>query len=212
MRKRARKTVSTTTALPTATSNPNQTPLYKRVWVVASAVGAVMFALGLNGPTILQNLRKMPSEVEATRDQYLSWMKEDEEWTGSWSSFPEGIVNMEDMNLSNTRLKLSLTSKNGELGGEISSPAICRDMPHFDFLLLRGKVSGRTAEVIVWDVVGGKTVEFARLTLERIDGVITVTPKSGKTSWFEDNARIGKHPDAENNFLVGYCKTIGAAQ
>jgi hypothetical protein len=181
-------------------------PWYKKLWLVASAVGAVAFTLGLNGPTILQNLRKMPAEVSATSDQYFSWLKEDEKWTGNWSTFPEYIVNMEDMKLSeNVDLKISLISTNGEIGGEVSTGEICKNVPYFDFLMLRGKVSGKTAHVIVWDIIGGKTVEFGELDLIREDDVITVKPLSGNTKWFPAGARIGMHPTPDEGFLSNFC-------
>jgi hypothetical protein len=191
------------------TPQPPSQPWYKKVWVVASAVGAAAFAIGLNGPTILQNVRKMPTEFSATSDQYLSWIKEDEKWTGDWSTFPEGIVNMADMNLSDgVDLKMSLGSKNGEIGGEISTGTICKKVPHFNFLMVRGKVSGSTARITVWHIVGGKTVTFAELDLVRKDDVITVTPFSGNSDWFPSGARLGKHPDTDKQFLINFCNRI----
>lgn len=181
------------------------TPWYKKVWVVASGVGAAAFALGLNGPTILQNIRKMPAEFSVTSDQYLSWLKEDAEWTGHWSTFPEGIVNMAEMNLSDgVDLKISITSKNGEIGGEISTGTICNNVP-FDFLMIRGKVSGKTARITVWDIVGGRTVSFADIDLIRENDVITVKPANGQTAWFHAGARIGKHPTSEEGFMLNFC-------
>lgn len=206
MGKRTRRRATSTATQPLPGTRPKQ-PWYRKLWVVVSAVAGVAFTLGLNGPTILQNLRKMPQEVSATTDQYLSWVKEDGSWEGDWSTFPEGIVNMEDMKLSqNTDLKISIRAKNGEVGGEISTGEICRNVPHFDFLLLRGRVSGRSAHVTVWDIIGGKTVEFGEIELVRDADVITVRPLSGNTNWFPNSARIGKHPDKEEGFLSGFCK------
>jgi len=175
--------------------------------LVVSTVATVAFTLVLNGPTILQNVRKVPAEVLATFDQYLSWVKEDEHWEGDWSTFPEGIVNMEDMKLSeNTDLKISLTAKNGVISGEISTGEICRNVPIFDFLLLRGKVSGNSARVMVWDIIDGKTIEFGELDLIREGGVIKTKPISGNTKWFPAGARIGKHPTREEIFLSNFCR------
>jgi len=112
----------------------------------------------MNGPTLLQNIRKLPSEVETTHDQYVSWLKEDAEWTGDWSTFPEGIVDMADMRLSEgIDLKISLQAKNGELDGMIAAGKVCSNLP-FDFLLLRGSVSGTAADVEAWDIIGGHSV------------------------------------------------------
>lgn len=196
----------------TITRQPSPEPLlmkpwYKNLWVVASTVATVAFTLGLNGPTILQNVRKIPAEVSATSDQYMRWVKEDEYWEGDWSTFPEGIVNMEDMKLSeNIDLKISLTAKNGEISGAISTSEICQNVPFFDFLLLRGKVRGNSARVIVWDIIDGKTIEFGELDLIREAGVITAKQISGNTKLFPDGARIGKHPAREESFLSNFCR------
>ncbi len=190
----------------TAQPVPSKPPWYKRAWVVASAVGGIAFTLGMNGPTLLQNIRKLPSEVNATSEQYLSWIKEDEEWTGNWSTFPEGIVNMEDMKLSTgVDLRISLHSKNGEISGEISSGAICKGFPAFDFLLVRGNVSGNSAHLTVWEIIGGETKTFEEIELNRQEGVITVIPKAGASSWFTNRARLGKHPETDKDFLQNFC-------
>ncbi|MDI5934676.1 hypothetical protein [Halomonas kalidii] len=182
-------------------------PWYKHMWVVVLAVASVAFTLGLNGPTLLQNIRQLPSEVETTRDQYLSWLKEDAEWTGDWSTFPEGIVDMGDMQLSEgVDLKLSLQAKNGELGGTIATSAVCANMPVFDFLLLRGTVRGDTANVEAWDIVGGHQRVFESLTLVREGEVITVSSSNGAASWFPQGARVGKHPEANEAFMSNFCE------
>jgi hypothetical protein len=181
------------------------TPWYKRVWVVATTVGSVAFTIGLYGPTILQNIRVMPTEIRATSDLYFSWLKEDAEWTGQWSSFPEGIVDIADMDLSEgIDLKLNIASQNGEIGGEIATGAICKNVP-LDFLLISGKVSGKTARITVWDFVGGRKTHFADIELIRDNHVITVKPVSGQTEWFPSGARIGRHPDVEEQFMFNFC-------
>lgn len=181
-------------------------PWYKRTWVIVAAFGSVAFTLGMNGPTLLQNIRKLPTEVEATHDQYMSWLKEDAEWTGDWSNFPEGIADMADMRLSEgIDLKISLQAKNGKLDGMIAAGTVCSNVP-FDFLLLRGSVTGAAANVEVWDIIGGHQRVFEHLKLVRDGNVITVHPLRGATTWFPQGARIGKHPDANDAFMNGFCK------
>lgn len=182
-------------------------PLRKRVWVVATAVGAIAFTLGLNGPTLLQNIRKLPAELEMTRDQYLGWLKEDAAWTGHWSTFPEGVVDIADMKLSEgVDLKISLQAKNGEVGGTIASGTICSQLPIFDFLLLRGSVSGNVANMEVWDIIGGHARVFERFKLVRENDIITVLPDAGDRSWFTAGARLGRHPDEDESFMQDFCK------
>ena len=196
---------SSPSALPAVSPTPS-TPWYKRLWVVVTAVGTLAFTLGLNGPTLLQNLRKLPSEIETTRDQYLSWLKEDAAWTGNWSTFPEGVVNMGDMRLSEgIDLKITVHARHGKLDGTIASGRICANVPVFDFLLLRGPVTGNTAIVEVWDIIGGHSRVFERLKLVREHDVITVHTEAGDRSWFPAGARLGRHPAMDESFMRAFC-------
>lgn len=201
----SRKRSSATPPAPVPTQP--KPPWYKRTWVVVVTVGSAAFTLGMNGPTLLQNMRKLPAEVEVTRDQYLSWLKEDAGWIGDWSTFPEGNVDIGDMRLSDgVDLKISLQAKNGELGGMIASGKVCSNIPFFDFLLLRGNVSGNTANLEVWDIVGGQRRVFEQLRLVREGNVIAVHPAAGEASWFPQGVRIGRHPETNEAFMNGFCK------
>jgi hypothetical protein len=153
---------------------PPLAPFYKRTWVVVAAVGAATVGLGMNGPTLLQNIRKLPTEVEATRDQYVSLWRADAEWTGDWSTFPEGIVDMADQRLSEGGdLRISLQVRKGRLDGMIAIRKACEAIP-FDFLLLQGSVSGAAAKAEVWDIAGGHMTVLGHLTLVRQGKVMTV--------------------------------------
>ncbi len=205
MTKRSRKKNAAANTEQSSKAQPSQ-PWYKTVWFIVFTVCLVGYAIAQHGPTMLQNLRKVPAEFSATLDQYLSWLKEDEKWTGRWSTFPEGIVNIADMKLSEgVDLKISITSKSGEIDGQISTGSMCKNMRHFDFLLLRGKVDGSMARVSVWDTLGGESVTFAYLELVREADVITVKPISGGTDWLTVGARIGKHPTSDEGLPFHTC-------
>ncbi|MCT8283564.1 hypothetical protein [Xanthomonas translucens] len=170
-------------------------PWYKRVWVVVSATSVVVSAILLKGPNLLQNARILPSEVRQTTSQFQSWAKEDASWTGNWTSFPEGIVDMADMHLSNVDMQITIWASQGDIDGTIATKSICKSIPVLNYVLLRGKVSGDTAHVVAWDIVQGHKTDFAELTLVRDGGVITVRPTSGRKEWFPLAARLGRHPD-----------------
>ncbi|GHT92729.1 hypothetical protein FACS1894116_03400 [Betaproteobacteria bacterium] len=169
-------------------------PWYKRIWVVVSATSVVVSTILLKEPTLLQNARVLPEEVRQTAGQFLSWVKEDTEWTGHWSSFPEGIMDMADMHLSDVDMQITIWASQGNIDGTISTKSICKSIPVFNYVLLRGEVSGNTAHVTAWDIVQGHKTEFAELKLVRDGGIITVTPSSGRKDWFPATARLGKHP------------------
>ncbi|BCI77615.1 MULTISPECIES: hypothetical protein [Vibrio] len=169
-------------------------PWYKKVWVVAAATSALVSTILIQGPTMLQNARILPKEIKETSDQFQSWVKEDADWTGHWSSFPEGMVDMADLDLSDVDLEITIHATNGNIDGTIATKKICKSIPVFDFVLLRGKVNGNQAEVVAWDIIGGKKTDFASLTLVRDGYLMQVTPKEGMTSWFPTQARIARRP------------------
>jgi hypothetical protein len=160
----------------------------------------------MNGPAVLQNLRKLPSEIEATRDQYLSWAKDDASWTGNWSAFPEGIANMGDLRLSEgIDLKISIWSKRGEIDGLIASTPVCMAYPFVDFMLLRGTVAGDVAEVEVWDIISGRSQVFEKIQLVRNANILVVKPHNREGSLFPNNARLAMHPEYREDFMTNFC-------
>ena len=169
-------------------------PWYKRLWVVVFAVSGVVSAILLNGPNLLQNARILPTEIHQTVSQFLSWFKDDADWTGHWSSFPEGIVDMADMHLSDVDMQITVWAKGGGIDGTIATKSICKSIPVLNYVLLRGEISGTTANVIAWDIVQGHKTDFAQLRLDRDGDIITVTPVNGRKEWFPETARLGKHP------------------
>lgn len=174
-------------------------PWYKRLWIIISATTIVLASIILNAPTLLKNARDLPKEMRETERQYLSWLKEDTAWTGHWSSFPEGIVDMQDMNLSDTDIQITIWASEGNINGTIATKSICESIPVLSFILIRGEVYGDTAIIIVWDIIDGYKTDFAELKLVRDRNVITVTPITDPRSWFPSVARIGKHPFEPEN-------------
>lgn len=188
MARKSKRRVQTQTT-PTA-----QGPWYKRVWVVVSATSVIVSAILLKGPVLLQNARILPEEARQTANQFLSWLKEDDEWTGHWSSFPEGIVDMPDMHLSDVDMQITIWASQGYIDGTIATKSICRSIPFLNYVLLRGEVFGDTANVVAWDILQGHKTNFAELKLVRDGDVVTVTPVSGRKDWFPATARLGRHP------------------
>lgn len=185
----------------------------KRWWPAITVIVGVPWAIATQGPKVLEYVPKVPPLYQQARDTILSWYYDDVEWSGLWSSFPEGTVDMEDMQLSDTDLKMVMQSKNGEIEGAITTKLICHDIPFNDYVLLRGHVSmfNKSAEIVAWDLVLGHKTDFALLNLKLSDDlVVTVTPVDGLKKWFPSSVRIGKHPDtgADKGYdaLLGSCK------
>jgi hypothetical protein len=79
----------------------------KAGWIVLCTVIAAVGAIILKGPEVFDNLQKLPADISSVSDKFESWWYENADWTGNWSSFPEGIVDMGDMHLSDTDLKIT---------------------------------------------------------------------------------------------------------
>lgn len=187
---------------------PDAVPWYKRTWVVLTFVATIL----AGAATWLQQVRALPTEIEKTWGQFASWYYEDAAWSGLWSSFPEGHVDMEDMKLSNTDLNIVLQAGNGKLGGAISAKKICQAIPLFDFVLVEGEVKagGKNASILLYDMIGGSRKNFARLELQREGVVMTVTPTEAAKPWVPSTVRIGQHPglkdDKAYDSLSNFCK------
>lgn len=186
-------------------------PWYRRVWVLIVIVCTPIYWVIDNGPVLLSNAEKLPSEFERVSGKFLAWYYDDQDWSGLWSAYPEGYVDAEDMKLSDVDIKLHLMSEHGRIGGEISMKSICRVVPMFDYLLLEGKVSGDLATITAFDFIGGERKNFFRLYAKRDGVVITVSPKEGALGWLPDApVRIGLHPprDDEDPYdqLTGTCR------
>lgn len=196
MRKSQKKKRRPGRAEPTQPSDVDAIPYIKRTWVIVTAVIGVLFTGLLNAPTLLENARKLPASYQQTSAQFLSWLHEDDEWTGNWSSFPEGLIDLEEMRLTDVDVQITIWASQGSIDGIIGTRAICKQFPFWDYVLLRGDVSGNSAKVVAYDYIGGRSKDFAELHLERHGNVVTITPVSGLTEWFPATARLGRHPMA----------------
>lgn len=155
---------------------------------------------------MLSNAEKLPSSFARVKDSFLGWYFEDEEWTGRWSTNPETYADQEDMELSKVEVRLEIVSKNGEIDGTIATKKICAAIPIFDYVLITGSIRGKRAEILVFDVIGGRKQNFAKLLLQRDGVIMNLTPKEGMLNWFPEMARIARHGDNQNKEFNDLCK------
>lgn len=157
---------------------------------------------------MLSNAEQLPSTFARVKDGLLGWYFEDEKWTGRWSIAPLSYsVNQEELReeeqLSGVDVRLEIKSKHGEIEGTIATKRICAAIPAFDFIHVTGSVSENKprnqAEILAYDVIGGRTKDFARLTLNRTGDTMIVTPQEEAGSWFPDRAKIDRHSDDDQN-------------
>lgn len=167
-------------------------PWYKKVWFVISATAVVVSTVIINGPSLLENARKLPSEYSETSNQFKSWIYDDSGWTGNWSGHPEMYADIADMNLSDVDMKITLSSMGGFIDGTIATKEICKRVTIYNYVILTGEVdiTGKSAVVIAWDIFQGQKVNFAKLRLNRDGEIMTVIPEEGMKDLFPQEARI----------------------
>lgn len=184
-------------------------PWYRRVWVITSALGTALVAVLTTGPTLLTNAENLNKESVRIFKQINAWYSDDSAWAGVWSTYPEGIVDIEDMKLSTTDLRLHLVADSGKLSGEITSKLICQTVPTLDYLLLEGTTSGDTATLTAFDFLGGHRRDFFRFKAKREGVILEITLIDGLPDWIPGGARVGLHPSEEKDDSeqtpIGYC-------
>lgn len=176
-------------------------------------------------PEVLRSLRVIPAEFIETKDQFNTWYHEDQAWGGLWTSYPEGYVDIEDLDLSETDTKLAMQAKHGLIDGVISTSGICKNVTigidktktdpktssrvrkpvkelsaskHYamHYFLITGKINGaNTADIIVFDIIGGRKQEFAHLKAKRSGVILELAPVNKDNIVLQETVRLGQHPD-----------------
>lgn len=151
-------------------------------------------------PAFFKGLNDTPSEFSKTKNSFLSWFKEDDAWVGMWSSFPEGVVDMASMNLTDSDFIFYIENSQGEMGGYFTSQTVCKIAPlSFGILMLDGKASASKATAEVFDIVQGRRLHIANFSFSRDGNVLTVKQIDGVAPLIEAPLRLGKHPSPEES-------------
>lgn len=144
-------------------------------------------------------------------DDYYKYVYSDTGWTGMFSNYPEGYVDMASMSLSDTDIKLVITVKHGRLGGAMASKAVCASGLQFDYVLIDGEIEifGYGANITAFDFFGGHRKVLAEFHLRRDDILLDVFPKTPDTIFGAAPFRIARHPDMTPDeamdTLRGFC-------
>lgn len=98
-----------------------------------------------------------------------------EAWTGTFDKYPEGLTDMASLGIvSNVDAALELVVVEGNrLDGRVWWQGSCAFGSPYSGLLLDGQIrlGGSSAEVVIWELIGGHRKEFAYGLLE-IDGIM----------------------------------------
>lgn len=164
----------------------------------------------------LLTLLKIYASDEATfkryADQAVAWHYKTDLWNGYFSNWFEGMVNIEELNLSESSMALALQAAGNAIDGGMSEKQLCSIFPPQDFKLVRGTIShfGNSAEIEIFEFVGGRTTVYAEFTLHHDGLVLEVTPKRNSRWLGKDTVRLIRHPEStiDTGFkaMEGACK------
>jgi hypothetical protein len=104
---------------------------------------------------------------------------------------------MAQWTLSDEKFHLNIeVNEDGQIQGWIESDGICEGVPIFEILMVDGEITGSTsAELNVWDLIGGYRREFAKLQVERQNFIMEIRPLDDPSGIFHPVTRIGRDPD-----------------
>lgn len=172
-------------------------PLWKKPWLLITGSITALALMLTNIGTILANLRSLPNEIQMTSDQFFNWYGEYSAWKGHWSSYPEGRVDIAELELASEPFRLNIEeSRYGQIVGTIETRGICNKAPYFEALLIDGSISNsRNASASVFDYVQGYRRSMATVHLRREGTIITVLPIDDPLGIFSKETRIALDPD-----------------
>ncbi len=149
------------------------------VKVICVALFAALFPAFIAVLPLPGKINDFLSELPLTREHWLNA----HQWTGMYSSFPEGVTNMEDLELSSESdvvLNLNYSEERHDIDGYIYSETFLGRGPLFPNLMLHGTPSilwPNSLKLKVFDVVRGQRLDIDELTIKRDgpDGIVTVS-------------------------------------
>lgn len=147
------------------------------------------------------------------KNDFYSWLYQEKAWTGLFSNFPEGYVDMSSMNLSDTSLQLVILVNDGNVDGVIADKKLCKVGFPNGYKLLKGDIGllGNTANVQAYDYEAGFLREYAELKIKREGLVLEVEARDGSKWLLPHPVRIAMHPETDASSgmtsLLDFCAT-----
>ena len=163
----------------------------KRIFAICAVAGGLAMAALLLPGKIVDFEKNLPEAY----DYVTSIVYSSEAWTGTFDKYPEGLVDMASLGIStnvDAALELEVVEGN-RLDGRIWWQGSCAFGSPYSGLLLDGhiKLGGSSAEVVIWELVGGHRVDLAHGLLE-IDGIMI------RFSEFRESLRLNESKIAKN--------------
>ena len=168
---------------------------------------AIMFTFGGIGVFIVFVL-SLPGHINQFSDTLPilreKWLNA-KQWTGMYSSYPEGVVDMDELDLSresDVKISLNYSEELHMIDGYIHSDTFCEMGLRYRNVLLKGSPSIWALDSLnidVYEIVQGHTVLLDKIRIDREvpQGIITVRSTEIKGLIINDTLRLA--PDSELN-------------
>ena len=158
--------------------------------------GCIVFVLSLPG-----HINQFSDTLPILREKWLNA----KQWTGMYSSYPEGVVNMDELELSresDVKISLNYSKEVHMITGYIHSDTFCKMGLRYRNVLLIGSPNIWAVDSLnidVFEIVQGHTVFLDKIRIDREgpQGNITVRSTEIKGLIINDTLRLA--PDSELN-------------
>ena len=171
---------------------------FKVILVVLGTIGTIITIIGLV-LTLPGKFNQFSVESPVMREQWLNATQ----WTGMYSSYPEGVVNMAELDLSHESdviISLNYSDKQHSIDGYIHSDTFCKRGLVYRNVLLEGSPdiwAPNRLDLDAFEFVGGRTIILDKIRIDRDgpQGIITVTSVESNGRLLRDTLRLA--PDSE---------------
>ena len=170
--------------------------LIRQTKIIYLAIG-IIIGLGVDALGIPKSIVEFKSNMTEAREYASSLVYRTEIWTGIFDTFPEGVVDMNDLGISssvNAALELAVVEGN-RLDGRVWWENSCDLGSPFRGLLLEGyiRIGGSSADVKILDFMDGSRVDFFSGRLENDELTVGFSEFPKQTGL--NGSRIARNPD-----------------
>lgn len=169
-----------------AKENQKKPSFIKRYWGFFTTAAVALGWLLTNITAVSES----PTKIVSLKDQVLAWYYEDAEWTGNWSDDVEGFIG--ERPITDTRSYLRIAATHGEVGGEISTQQLCRNLPIFDFVMFEGSMRFGKVRGVAFDFFEGERKNLFAFSMARAENGIEITPERDPNQLMPDRIMVAK--------------------
>lgn len=167
-----------------------------KIKILYTALGAA-FAFAIAVLLLPEKIIGFKNYFPEAREYIYSFLYKPEAWTGVFDKYPEGLVDMASLGIStdvDAALELDVVEGN-RLDGRIWWLGSCSFGGPYSGLLIDGRINagGSSAEVTIWELVGGYRKDLAHGVLE-INGIM-ITFGNFPQNLGLNGSRIAKNPE-----------------